>query len=688
MPQIPHRSAVPRSSTRAALAVGAAVLATGVFLFGAATRWGAGDSEHASHTVADVMGDLGLAAAALLAAASSLRRALQLRGRVRLSWLLFGGSALVAGFGNAVWGWYELVVRQPPPFPSAADWAFLCFAPFAMAGTLAHHRGLGGLTAWARMCLDGGLIGGALFTAGWWFALSRDAFSDGHGPLKVTFELAYPVFDIMLVSLVLSLRDKGRAREGASMAILVAGYSFVIVFDALWTVPEVRAHYSSGELMDAGWFFGYMLLAIAPWASVWAAEGEDWAAQEPGEAPRAWRITLDAGVQRMLSFAGTIFPYLSGSTCLAAILSDGLHGGHRIHPVPLCTACGVLAALCARQALTIVENYRLNRQLTLRENHFRSLVQGASEVIMTLERPGRLGYISPACTGVLGYEPQQLIGSSLYDLIHAEDRRYVIASVDEFLAGVAPAVLVECRVRAARAMPLSTAEGGAQSIWRHAEATVTRHYGGLVFTIRDVSDRVALRNQLAYNAYHDALTGLPNRALFTERLEQAVNRRSAGEPAPAVLFCDLDWFKAVNDAEGHAAGDALLVEAAARLRAAVREVDTVARFGGDEFAALVHCDPEGKAALDVAERVHAELTRPYRLAVGRFVVGASVGVAFWSEGTTAAQLLRQADLAMYEAKNDGKGRVVARDVPRRKLLPTVPRVRTHSPDVETPGGET
>lgn len=674
-----------RPSVRAALAVGAALLATAVFVLGAIVHWGAGDGEHASRTISDVMGDFGLAAAAVLAAASSLRRALQLHGRWRASWLLFAGSALVAGFGNAVWGWYELVLRESPPFPSMADWAFLCFAPFAIAGTLAHQRGLGGPLAWLRLCLDGALIGGALFTAGWGIALSRDAFSDGHSPVKVTFELAYPVFDIMLVSLVLSLRSKGRGRDGASMAMLVAGYTVIVVFDALWTIPEIREHYYSGEVMDAGWFFGYLLLAISPWVSVWVEQ-----AVRPATR-RAWRISLDAGVTRVLDVVGLGFPYLAGSTCLAVILADGLRGSHRIHPVPLCTACGVLAALAIRQAATIVENYRLTKQLTLRENHFRSLVQGASEVIMTLERPGRLGYISPAVRGVLGYEPQQLIGSSLYDLIHVEDRRHVIHTVDGFLAGVSPAALVECRVRAARALPLPTTGDGTQSIWRHVEATITRHYGGLVFTIRDVSDRVALQNQLAYNAYHDALTALPNRALFTERLEQAVSQRSAVEHPPAVIFLDLDWFKEVNDAQGHAAGDALLVEAAARLRAAVRAGDTVARFGGDEFAALVHGDREGKAAREVAERLHAALTRPYDLASGRFVVGASVGVAYWRPATSAAQLLRQADLAMYEAKNDGKGRVVVREIVGPRLLPglpTVPRVRTARPHAETPGGET
>jgi len=126
----------------------------------------------------------------------------------------------------------------------------------------------------------------------------------------------------------------------------------------------------------------------------------------------------------------------------------------------------------------------------------------------------------------------------------------------------------------------------------------------------------------------------------------------------AVLFLDLDWFKEVNDAGGHAAGDALLTEVAARLRGSVRAADTVARFGGDEFAALVECGSDGRAARDVAARLHEALTRPYLLLGARFVVGASIGVAFWRPGVTATELMREADLAMYEAKAGGKGRVV------------------------------
>jgi diguanylate cyclase (GGDEF)-like protein/PAS domain S-box-containing protein len=291
---------------------------------------------------------------------------------------------------------------------------------------------------------------------------------------------------------------------------------------------------------------------------------------------------------------------------------------------------------------------------------------------MTVDPSGRLGYVSPASLHVFGYEPEILSDTSLYRLVHPDDRRAVARAVQRFLAGTAVSAAVECRIRAAQPLPLD----GGSVLWRHAECTLTRHRGGLVFTCRDVSDRVALQQQLAYNAYHDSLTGLPNRALFAERLEQALSQHpallvpppypGAAAPAPstapvqpvAVLFLDLDWFKEVNDAGGHAAGDALLTEVAARLRNSVRVGDTVARFGGDEFAALVECGPDGRAARDVAGRLHEALTRPYLLLGARFVVGASIGVAFWRPGVTAAELMREADLAMYEAKAGGKGRVV------------------------------
>ena len=658
-------------TARAATALSAVTALATAYTAGSMLHWGSPPStgDGPPHTLADLMGDFGLSAVAALAAVSCAVRAFAARGRLRVSWLLFAASALVAGLGNGVWGWYEIVLHHPPPSPSVADWMFLFFAPFAMAGTLVHHRGPGTVLAWLKLMLDGAMIAGALFTGGWALALARDAGTDGSSPLRVALSLAYPVFDILLVSLVIALRFRGGRRDGASMATLVAGYSVVVVSDAIWTIPSVRAGYTSGELLDSGWFLGYLLLAVAPWMSVWTRGAQRHRA-------RHWmHVSLVAGARRGLVLVGLLFPYAAGAICLAGIMADGLTGDHHVHPALLAAGGAVLAALVVRQGVTLLENHRLTRQLALREEHFRSLVQGSSDVIMTVDPDGRLCYVSPAVLHVFGYEPEKLSGTSLYGLVHPDDRRAAVRTIQVFLSGTAVSAAIECRIRAAQPLPLD----GGTALWRHAECTLTRHRGGLVFTCRDVSDRVALQEQLAYNAYHDSLTGLPNRALFADRLEQALSQRSVSLHPIAVLFLDLDWFKEVNDAAGHAAGDALLIEVAARLRGSVRAGDTVARLGGDEFAALVQCGPDEQVARDVADRVLAALTRPYLLPGGRFMIGASIGVAFRRSGASAAELMREADLAMYDAKAGGKGRVVIHRLTGPLYTPGRPQSPAQSP---------
>jgi diguanylate cyclase (GGDEF)-like protein len=199
------------------------------------------------------------------------------------------------------------------------------------------------------------------------------------------------------------------------------------------------------------------------------------------------------------------------------------------------------------------------------------------------------------------------------------------------------------------------------------ESTVNRYQGGLIFNSRDVTERVRLQAQLQHSASHDALTDLPNRALFTERIRLALSGRRTGDGEAggvAVLFIDLDGFKAVNDTVGHQAGDELLVQAARRLQESVRSGDTAARLGGDEFAALI-CgtspdrDKREYQVREIADRLRAGLSEPYLIeGLGNELrVAASIGIAFAEPGVTPGELLRNADLAMYRAKKAGKGRV-------------------------------
>ncbi|HEX5567330.1 MAG TPA: EAL domain-containing protein, partial [Streptomyces sp.] len=351
-------------------------------------------------------------------------------------------------------------------------------------------------------------------------------------------------------------------------------------------------------------------------------------------------------------------PYLAAAVCTLGILYN-VRDGRDIDRVVLLTGCTVVLALVVRQGIMLLDNIHLTRELAQKENHFRSLVQGSSDVIMIASPAGMLRYVSPAAAGVYGREPDKLVGSKLSSLIHPEDLGAVLHELRRFLTTTPdeePSTRVECRIRHASGQ------------WLNVESTVNRYQGGLIFNSRDVTERVRLQAQLQHSASHDPLTDLPNRALFTERVRQALGGRRRNDTEAghtAVLYIDLDGFKAVNDTVGHQAGDELLIHAARRLRESVRSGDTAARLGGDEFAALIlgdgRCSPTEREdrALEIAERLRTALSLPYRVEGGEVEVrvAASIGVAFAEPGVTPAALMRHADQAMYRAKQAGKNRV-------------------------------
>lgn len=414
--------------------------------------------------------------------------------------------------------------------------------------------------------------------------------------------------------------------------------------DALFTAPLLRSAYRSGQLLDAGWFAGSLLLAYAPWG---ARRCQDNAVEAPE--PRAVSRPIAGSL-------AALTPYLAAAVCTLGILYNVVEG-RRVDRVVVLTGCTVVLALVLRQAIMLLDNITLTQELAQKENHFRSLVQGSSDVIMIAEPSGVLRYVSPAAAGVYHRDAEDLVGAELSSIIHPDDLGGVVHELRRFLAvppREEPTTRIECRFRS------GTGD------WLHVESTVNRHQGGLLLNSRDVTERVRLQAQLQHNAEHDPLTDLPNRSLFTTRVGQALGGRRSGDPGTAVLFIDLDGFKAVNDSIGHQAGDELLVQAARRLQESVRTSDTAARLGGDEFAALIVGDGTRDQAAreyqvhEIADRLRLRLSQPYRIGTGEVRVAASIGVAFAEPSITPKDLMRNADLAMYRAKAawQGPGRAV------------------------------
>ncbi|MEX2547254.1 MAG: EAL domain-containing protein [Chloroflexota bacterium] len=286
------------------------------------------------------------------------------------------------------------------------------------------------------------------------------------------------------------------------------------------------------------------------------------------------------------------------------------------------------------------------------EERFRSLVRSSSDVILIIDADGTIGYESPAVARVLGYDPEERVGTSAYDAIHDADVAWIRSLIADISTRTGAEAAADFRAR------------HADGSWRWLQATAKNllndpAVSAIVVNYRDITDRRALEEQLRYQAFHDALSGLPNRALFMDRLDHALTRARRDQSAVAVLFLDLDDFKSVNDGLGHGAGDELLVSVAERLNRTLRDADTAARMGGDEFAILLEDAHDKHASVEIAERILEVLRAPFTVQGQHVRIRGSVGIALYTDPEqTADELLRHADVAMYAAKSQGKDRLM------------------------------
>ncbi len=298
----------------------------------------------------------------------------------------------------------------------------------------------------------------------------------------------------------------------------------------------------------------------------------------------------------------------------------------------------------------VAELQKNNRRLRHSERIYRSLVQeNISDIVTVIGADGTVRlFESPAIERVLGYLPEDQVGTDAFSSLHPSDVEQALNIFADVLQTPGQHPPIEFRV--------PHADGS----MRYLEHSVNNQLNdpdiqGIVVSSRDITDRKALEDQLRYQALHDSLTGLPNRALFMDRLEHALDRSSRREQFVALLYIDLNNFKLVNDSLGHEMGDQLLIAVSKRLQAPLRSGTTLARLGGDEFTILLEDITNKDGATDTALRIAEEFELPFTLGEREVFAKPSIGIAL-SASTSRGRpedLLRTADIAMYQAKSRG-----------------------------------
>jgi diguanylate cyclase (GGDEF)-like protein/PAS domain S-box-containing protein len=554
----------------------------------------------------------------------------------RRAWLLLSLAFAFWTAASVYWGYHGVVLEKQLGVPSLADLGYVGYAVPAVLGLSAFESVRPQLATRMRMWLDGlGTCVGLLFVS--WVVVLNDMVSlPASSWTAWVASIAYPVADISVASVVLVRGMRAPAGARLQWVLLGSGLLFLSVTDSVYVALTAAGNFRPGTVLDVGWAGAFLLGGLAALAPS-ASEGR-------------------ATVQR-LSLLQESLPYLPIPVALVVLAS---HPATSFTPTSVATWLGIalFALVVARYLVTTRDHLALateleqlvearTSELELRDDRFRSLVQHSADVILVVDPAGHIGYQSPALQAVLGH--QDLTGKPWLDLVHPADVHRVGREQGRLARGSSSSTVLETRMR------------HADGHWCDVEVCLADLLGdpavvGFVLNLRDVSERTRLGAELRHLAYHDPLTGTPNRVAFLERLDT----RLAIRRGPfAVLFIDLDGFKAVNDGLGHAAGDHLLRDVATRLAARLRPADVIARLGGDEFGVLLDTLPADGPG-PVAQRLLDGLVEPFDLLGRSMSVRASIGIVqldgrplSGAPTPDPSDLLRNADLAMYLAKSRG-----------------------------------
>ncbi len=571
-------------------------------------------------------------------------------------WLALAVCLVLFCAGEAVW--FAFLVAGIDPYPSIADVLFVAgYIPLGLAAVLLARDPTGRSEPDRTVWIDAGVLALVCGLVMWAFVVEGSATAAGLSVGERTFALAYPIADLLVIGLFLRLLMNRGARTPAT-TLFAIGVLFTLVGDLSFSWFDVKGAYTSGSIVDTAWVLGYVGLGAAGLHRTASLPPR---VIEHSDGTQAWRLILV--VTSVLVPIGALAVEVAGHDPIGA----------NTPTFGIIVAALVMALVTLRLWMLLGRGMRM--EAARGAERLSALVDHSADAILLLDRRLRITFASPAAGEIWETDPAACIDRALLHMFAPDDRSALARQLGRLVTTDSDAPLEIQGWLQPDAGPPKAFEGTARNLLGNPAVEA------VVVTLRDVTTRRELEEQLERRAFHDELTGLANRALFMDRIQHAIDRAARQPDASlAVVFIDLDDFKAVNDGMGHGAGDELLVEVGNRLRTCVRPADTVARLGGDEFALLLEDLPSPEQAKLLAERAIELLRMPLHVMDVDLAVPSSAGVAIHTPGCTVETLLRDADIAMYSAKAAGKCQAAMFDDTLRELAQQRLALRVELPE--------
>jgi diguanylate cyclase (GGDEF)-like protein/PAS domain S-box-containing protein len=557
-----------------------------------------------------------------------------LTDRTRWAWrfVSFGMMAFVVG--QILWIYFENYLGEQP-FPSWADVGYLAYYPLMLAGLLLMVEKMRTREERINFSLDASIvmIGGGMVI--WYFLLRPIAGSHDGDSLKTVLSLAYPIADLVLLLGIVSLLLR-RTGFGSRWIVnlLLAGVVINFIADFVFSYQSLEGTYETGNPVDGLFTLACMPVAVAAHLQYIQA--------------RNGILAVEPNVVGESKFFWT--PYLAVAVVYLVLVKVVYEHSVALMEVSVLVAGVVTALVVVRQFLFVRESTRTHNALTELQQRIQGIYSASTDAIGLADFEGTITEVNESFTALTGYRRDEIVGRMRYQDFIPEDHLERSIAPD---TSAAPGRQLEFE------RDLTRKDGS----FRTVTTTLYPVDGSdgepaaMAIVIRDITDRISLEKQLTYQALHDPLTGLANRALLRQRVTGSLKRAARRDRQVALMFLDLDNFKIVNDTMGHAAGDVLLTTIAHRLESCLRGGDLAARLGGDEFAVLIEDITTPGEELAVATRLLEEIGKPVTIEGKDVIVGSSIGVARSVAGVSQTEdLLRNADVAMYTSKRNGKNR--------------------------------